>query len=91
MGSRGSRSRAKKTKGSPRQASDLSGSLARAVTDGALSLEERHQMIAEAAYYLAERRGCAPGDPLQDWLEAEAEVMVRLQDPGARSNKTPSR
>jgi sterol desaturase/sphingolipid hydroxylase (fatty acid hydroxylase superfamily) len=29
------------------------------------------RMIAEAAYYLAEKRGFAPGNELKDWLEAE--------------------
>lgn len=38
-----------------------------------------HALIAEAAYYRAERRGFAAGDPLRDWLEAEAEVRGRLQ------------
>jgi hypothetical protein len=41
-------------------------STARAVT--------RQQQIAEAAYYLAERRGFAPGAELEDWLSAEAIV-----------------
>lgn len=36
--------------------------------------EERYRMIAEAAYYIAERRGFAPGNPEQDWYEAEAQV-----------------
>jgi uncharacterized protein YfcZ (UPF0381/DUF406 family) len=31
-------------------------------------------MIAEAAYFRAERRGFQGGDPLDDWLQAEAEV-----------------
>jgi hypothetical protein len=31
----------------------------------------RHRMIAEAAYYLAEKRDFSDGDPVQDWLEAE--------------------
>lgn len=31
----------------------------------------RHRMIAEAAYYLAEKRDFIGGDPTQDWLEAE--------------------
>jgi hypothetical protein len=39
----------------------------------------RQEMIAEAAYYRAEKRGFAPGHDLDDWLEAEAllEVMAR--------------
>lgn len=35
---------------------------------------ERRSLIAQAAFYRAERRGFAPGGELQDWLEAEAEI-----------------
>lgn len=34
-------------------------------------------LIAEAAYYRAERRGFSPGHELDDWLQAEAEVARR--------------
>ena len=34
----------------------------------------REQMIAEAAYFHAERRGFAPGNELSDWLQAEVDV-----------------
>lgn len=34
----------------------------------------REQMIAEAAYFRAERRGFTPGNEMSDWLEAEADV-----------------
>ncbi len=40
--------------------------------------EDREHRIAVAAYYRAERRGFAGGDPVVDWLEAEAEVDARL-------------
>ncbi len=43
-----------------------------------LSADERRKLIAEAAYYRAKQRGFAPGYELQDWVEAEAEVMVRI-------------
>lgn len=43
-----------------------------------ISSEERHRLIAEAAYYRAERRGFANGDPVADWLAAEAEIEGRL-------------
>ncbi|MGR8935996.1 MAG: DUF2934 domain-containing protein [Gammaproteobacteria bacterium] len=33
-------------------------------------------MIAEAAYYKAEKRRFAPGNDLSDWLEAEQEIMA---------------
>ena len=37
-----------------------------------LSAVERHERIAVAAWYRAERRGFVPGFDLEDWLEAEA-------------------
>lgn len=40
----------------------------------AMSEEARRAMIAEAAYYHAERRGFAPGGEEHDWLKAETEV-----------------
>lgn len=36
--------------------------------------EDRHSMIATAAYYRAEQRGFKTGSEMQDWLEAEAEI-----------------
>lgn len=38
------------------------------------SPEQRNQMIAEAAYFYAEKRGFFGGDPMDDWLTAEAEI-----------------
>jgi hypothetical protein len=35
---------------------------------------DRLVMVAEAAYYRAERRGFAPGAEMDDWLAAEAEI-----------------
>ncbi len=35
---------------------------------------ERNQLIANAAYFRAERRRFAQGDPLQDWVMAEARI-----------------
>lgn len=35
------------------------------------------EMIAEAAYYKAEKRGFTPGMELHDWLEAEKEIQER--------------
>jgi len=39
-----------------------------------LSADERYRAIAEAAYYIAERRGFQGGDTARDWREAEAEI-----------------
>jgi hypothetical protein len=37
-----------------------------------------HRMIAESAYYLAERRGFVAGHSLDDWLEAEQQVRQMI-------------
>jgi hypothetical protein len=39
--------------------------------------QERYRMIAEAAYYRAERHSFM-GDPVQDWIEAEREINTML-------------
>lgn len=36
--------------------------------------EQRRHYIEMAAYYIAERRNFAPGNPLEDWVQAEAEI-----------------
>ena len=46
-----------------------------------LSAEERRRLIAEAAYLRAEQRGFIGGDPVQDWMEAEADLDNRLKGP----------
>lgn len=38
----------------------------------------RRSMIAQAAYYRAERRGFEPGYEAADWLAAESEVDAAL-------------
>jgi len=43
-----------------------------------MSAEEIYKLIQEAAYYKAKARGFAPGHEVQDWIEAEAEVRLRL-------------
>jgi hypothetical protein len=35
---------------------------------------QRHSLIAEAAFFIAQERGFAPGQELDDWLAAEREV-----------------
>ena len=41
--------------------------------------ELREQMIAELAYYRAEKRGFEPGHELEDWLAAEQEIDALAQ------------
>jgi len=49
---------------------------------GDITPEARSRMIAEAAYYMAERRGFEPGYEFEDWLAAEAEVDRDLEMAG---------
>lgn len=45
-----------------------------------LAGEDRQRLIAEAAYFRAERRGFVPGQELEDWLAAEIEVDALFGD-----------
>jgi hypothetical protein len=49
-----------------------------------VSHEERWRMVAEAAYYIAQRRGFVGGDALADWVAAEAEVDAKLGHEGRK-------
>nr|WP_298726702.1 DUF2934 domain-containing protein [uncultured Steroidobacter sp.] len=41
--------------------------------------QERHDMVATAAYFRAQKRGFEPGHELEDWIAAEAEVAHARQ------------
>lgn len=45
-----------------------------------VTAEERHRMIAEAAYFRALSRGFQGGSPEDDWFAAEREVAAALLD-----------
>jgi hypothetical protein len=46
-------------------------------------------MIAEAAYYKAEKRGFYPGNEIQDWLEAKREIIALVYgDKSVKNNST---
>ena len=50
----------------------------------------RQEMVATAAYYLAEQRGFSEGGDVEDWLAAEDEVERYLSSAGlARSGDIP--
>ncbi len=51
------------------------------------SPEERQRWVAEAAYFIAESRGFAPGAELDDWLQAEGEIERRLAGAGAMARR----
>jgi len=46
--------------------------------------EARWQMVSEAAYFLAEKRGFVGGNPCDDWIEAEVQVDALLKHRAAR-------
>lgn len=54
-----------------------------------VTAEERYRMIAEAAYFLAEKRSFLGGDVATDWLQAEAEIDQRLKTQGRLPNVAP--
>jgi len=41
-----------------------------------IHLPDRDAVIAECAYYKAERRGFVPDHELEDWLDAEQEFLL---------------
>jgi hypothetical protein len=41
--------------------------------------DDIRRLIAEAAYYKAKERGFQPGHELEDWVQAESEVMRRVE------------
>ena len=51
----------------------------RGAKEQAVTAQERERMIATAAYYRAERRGFAPGQEVDDWIEAETEIERQLR------------
>lgn len=59
----------------------------RPVVPEEVSPEERHRMIAEAAYYRCLQRGPGGQDPEGDWLAAEKEIDQRLKSEGKRPLK----
>ena len=57
----------------------MTGSVEEAQQEQGVTAEERHCMIAEAAYRIAEQRGFQGDMAMDDWLQAEAEVNTRFE------------
>jgi DUF2934 family protein len=57
----------------------LESTESRAAVPTAIDPEARRQLVAAEAYFLAERRGFAAGNEVQDWVAAEAAVDARLK------------
>jgi len=72
-----STSRSKAAARQPALAKELnkSGADALAPSVRIISVGERERLVAQAAYFRAEKRGFAPGYEMEDWVEAEAEVL----------------
>jgi hypothetical protein len=49
-----------------------------------ISQQERHRRIAEAAYFLALRRGVGQSEPQQNWIDAERQIDAELDLHGIR-------
>ena len=69
---------APKARGGAKPDSSVESSAGRPV-----SVDERRAMIAEAAYYIAERRGFEVGHEIEDWLLAESQVASALAAGGS--------
>jgi hypothetical protein len=48
-------------------------------TAAEVTQDQREQMIAEAAYYIAEHRHFEGGDPLSDWLQAQSDIDSNIK------------
>jgi hypothetical protein len=49
-----------------------------AETGPGVDAETRREMVATAAYYIAEQRGFLPGHELADWVSAERAIAATL-------------
>jgi Fatty acid hydroxylase superfamily/Protein of unknown function (DUF2934) len=56
-----------------------------------LSLDVLETMIAEAAYYKAEKRNFSPGEDIRDWLEAKREIIRQVYGDKAIGNLAKNR
>ncbi len=45
-----------------------------------ITSEQRHNMVAEAAYFIAEKRSFAGSSRMDDWLQAEADVNAQFKE-----------
>jgi len=60
-------------------ARELNASAVMTVLEANTDPDARRRLVAAEAYFLAERRGFAAGNELEDWVAAEAAVDSRLQ------------
>lgn len=77
-----SRSGTASSKAAPKTRAQAPKKTAATSAAGEAPVELRRQWIAEAAYYIAERRGFAGGSTEDDWRQAEAEIDRLLAGSG---------
>jgi len=63
-----------KTAAAPAKAASTATATAVKASAKPVTTADRSRMIAEAAYFLAERRGFKPDSHVQDWLTAEKNI-----------------
>lgn len=69
-----------KKKASKKTAKKASSKKAASPSPQSLSPEQRHAMICEAAYYIAEQRGFDAGNDMDDWFAAESLIDSQFGD-----------
>ena len=76
-------------KRAPRKTGGAASASAGAQTFGQfVGPEQRAALIAEAAFFRAEKRGFAPGHEVEDWFAAESEVDAKLMHAVGSGAKT---
>lgn len=75
---RGSRTRAPAAETDSMATSEARGEALSPMTD--IPPGQWRVMVAEAAYYRAQRRGFRGGSPEEDWFEAEEEIRRSLEE-----------
>ena len=62
--------------------SNGSAKLAGIMANACIESPSWEEVVAVAAYYRAERRGFAPGNEMEDWLQAEVDCQTGPNLPG---------
>lgn len=75
------RARRKTRAGASQPTIAAAGTAASAAVSGTIPEELRRAWVAEAAYYIAERRGFCGGSPDDDWWQAEAQIAQLIAAP----------
>jgi Protein of unknown function (DUF2934) len=57
---------------------------------GKAAAKPSYDEIALRAYHIYVERGCTPGDPMQDWLQAEQELLTTPKKPSRKKSKVVS-